>query len=239
MDVQMPLIDGYKCTHILRHHRPYKDFTQDIPIVAMTASAIQGDREKCKRAGMDDYLAKPVKSNILERMLVRWTKSRRTMSRLAESIDNSVSDCSESGDQCDGTGIPRLGVGDEETSEGGRPGDEFDPQDDRHNNLPTPRPLAMNKSTEVTTFPFEPNGDGCTASQPSRQRPQPIRQPSNQLDTKELAAQLRTEKLIDVAGGDAAVDSHVLPGSLVEGDSLTQANVEKLQREVSSGRFSS
>ncbi|RAL60489.1 hypothetical protein DID88_000264 [Monilinia fructigena] len=61
MDVQMPIIDGYRATHIIRHHSPYNHSTRNIPIVAMTASAIQGDREKCKKAGMDDYLAKPVK----------------------------------------------------------------------------------------------------------------------------------------------------------------------------------
>ena len=59
MDVQMPKMDGYRATHILRHHDPYSSSpeVQSIPIVAMTASAIQGDRERCTRAGMDDYLA--------------------------------------------------------------------------------------------------------------------------------------------------------------------------------------
>ncbi|KAI0506924.1 hypothetical protein F5B22DRAFT_428395 [Xylaria bambusicola] len=65
MDVQMPVIDGYKCTHLLRHDTAYKDLARDVPIVAMTASAIQGDQEKCAKAGMDDYLSKPVNSNTL------------------------------------------------------------------------------------------------------------------------------------------------------------------------------
>ena len=73
MDVQMPVIDGYKCTHLVRHHLPYRTYVQDVPIVAMTASAIQGDQEKCKKAGMDDYLSKPVQSKTLEKMLVRWS----------------------------------------------------------------------------------------------------------------------------------------------------------------------
>ncbi|KAL2133801.1 hypothetical protein VTI74DRAFT_1658 [Chaetomium olivicolor] len=80
MDVQMPIIDGYKCTHRLRHHFPYKAYVEDVPIVAMTASAIQGDREKCRRAGMDDYLSKPVKIKTLERMLVRWSTQGRAAS---------------------------------------------------------------------------------------------------------------------------------------------------------------
>ena len=74
MDCQMPVLDGYHATHVLRHHAPYKDIEaiKRIPIVAMTASAIQGDREKCEKAGMDDYLAKPVKRPVLEQMIVKW-----------------------------------------------------------------------------------------------------------------------------------------------------------------------
>lgn len=74
MDCQMPVLDGYHATHILRHHAPWSDMEaiQKAPIIAMTASAIQGDREKCERAGMDDYLAKPVKKPILEQMVLKW-----------------------------------------------------------------------------------------------------------------------------------------------------------------------
>ena len=75
----MPVLDGYKATHMLRKHAPFKTRAdiQSIPIVAMTASAIQGDKEKCEKAGMDDYLAKPVKPSTLERMLVKWTTWKR------------------------------------------------------------------------------------------------------------------------------------------------------------------
>ena len=79
MDVQMPILDGYRATHLIRHHSPYANLPgmKTTPIVAMTASAIQGDREKCQRAGMDDYLAKPVKGAILEKMLIKWTLKAR------------------------------------------------------------------------------------------------------------------------------------------------------------------
>ncbi len=55
----MPVLDGYRATHIIRHHNPYSAIAsiRTLPIIAMTASAIQGDREKCTSAGMDDYLA--------------------------------------------------------------------------------------------------------------------------------------------------------------------------------------
>ncbi len=74
MDVQMPVLDGCRATHYIRHHSPFSTLPdiRALPIVAMTASAIQGDREKCVRAGMNDYLSKPVKGPILEDMLLKW-----------------------------------------------------------------------------------------------------------------------------------------------------------------------
>ena len=57
MDVQMPILDGYGATRKIRTQEPFVASAQ-LPIIAMTASAIQGDKEKCKKAGMDDYLAK-------------------------------------------------------------------------------------------------------------------------------------------------------------------------------------
>jgi CheY-like chemotaxis protein len=79
MDVQMPVLDGYHATHMLRYHAPFTTIQaiNQIPIVAMTASAIQGDREKCERAGMDDYMAKPVKRSTLETTILRWITSGR------------------------------------------------------------------------------------------------------------------------------------------------------------------
>lgn len=79
MDVQMPILDGYRATKAIRTEEPYKSALHlgRVPIVAMTASAIQGDKEKCKRAGMDDYLAKPVKPKLLEKMLVKWALEAR------------------------------------------------------------------------------------------------------------------------------------------------------------------
>ncbi|GAM87475.1 hypothetical protein ANO11243_055000 [Dothideomycetidae sp. 11243] len=72
MDCQMPVMDGYLATQKIRNeaHHPR---LRDIPIIAMTASAIQGDREKCFDAGMSDYLSKPVEVHALEATLVKWT----------------------------------------------------------------------------------------------------------------------------------------------------------------------
>lgn len=87
----MPVMSGYSATHRIRHHRPYTTMEnlRSIPILAMTASAIQGDKEKCQRAGMDDYLAKPVNAKTLESMLLKWALVGRNPELRALSRDNS------------------------------------------------------------------------------------------------------------------------------------------------------
>ncbi|HTF21561.1 MAG TPA: response regulator [Chryseolinea sp.] len=67
MDVQMPEMDGFEATRKIRQEL----FVQPI-IVAMTANAMQGDREDCLNAGMDDYISKPVKLEILVHLLDKW-----------------------------------------------------------------------------------------------------------------------------------------------------------------------
>lgn len=70
MDVQMPVLDGYEATKLLR--RDPIDAVRGVLVIAMTASAIQGDREKCLDSGMNDYLAKPVRSNVLKKKLDQY-----------------------------------------------------------------------------------------------------------------------------------------------------------------------
>ena len=91
MDCQMPIMDGFEATrHIREDERRHRSLVNDrsseagspdqvpmtgsfhIPIIAVTASAIQGDRERCLAAGMDDYLAKPMKLDQLRALLQRW-----------------------------------------------------------------------------------------------------------------------------------------------------------------------
>jgi signal transduction histidine kinase/CheY-like chemotaxis protein len=70
MDVQMPVLDGYEATKLLR--KDPIEAVRGILVIAMTASAIQGDREKCLASGMNDYLAKPVRSGVLKKKLEQY-----------------------------------------------------------------------------------------------------------------------------------------------------------------------
>jgi len=69
MDCQMPEMDGYQATASIRRLDGAKART---PIVAMTAHAMQGDREKCLKSGMDDYMAKPVQMVTIQAALEKW-----------------------------------------------------------------------------------------------------------------------------------------------------------------------
>jgi len=72
MDCQMPVMDGYTATRRWREHEAAERGMRRLPIIAMTANAMAGDRQKCLDAGMDDYLAKPVTRSELERCIYRW-----------------------------------------------------------------------------------------------------------------------------------------------------------------------
>jgi CheY-like chemotaxis protein len=68
MDCQMPVMDGLQATGELRA----LGFT--MPVVALTAHAIVGDRERCLAAGMDDYMTKPIEPDVLAQMLQKWLR---------------------------------------------------------------------------------------------------------------------------------------------------------------------
>ncbi len=87
MDVQMPIMDGYEATGAIRDLERQAAASHDdgharrgrIPIIAMTANALKGDREKCLAAGMDDFLTKPIKRQPLLQTVSQWAGGVRRM----------------------------------------------------------------------------------------------------------------------------------------------------------------
>ncbi|ESA43824.1 autoinducer 2 sensor kinase/phosphatase luxQ, variant [Neurospora crassa OR74A] len=232
MDVQMPLIDGYLCTHLLRHHAPYRSYVRDVPIVAMTASAIQGDKEKCKRAGMDDYLSKPVKRTTLERMLLRWCTTKR------EELSPITSQCTESGEHCQSAGIPAVGLNEEPSELDLNAYDNVD--DHEGSNLATPmgpgrvaEGMSPGGGAEIEQSPtagYFSSGSGSGHGVPDATKPTG--------DPGEQTGLGQAEQLLDASSQHypsqpSVADMTTSPASIErrEGEALTEENLGKLQEE--------
>ncbi len=84
MDVQMPVMDGMETARQIRSHESAV-LNHEVPIIAMTAHAMRGDREKCLQAGMNDYLPKPISRNSLVALLAKWLPGDELHRRVCES----------------------------------------------------------------------------------------------------------------------------------------------------------
>lgn len=73
MDCQMPIMDGIEATRTIRRMETTRSLRQ-VPIVAMTANFSEEDRQRCKEAGMDDFMTKPVRIKVLGELLEKWVK---------------------------------------------------------------------------------------------------------------------------------------------------------------------
>jgi len=84
MDCQMPEMDGFQATEEIRKLETSGKINRHIPIIALTAFAMESDREKCYAAGMDDYLSKPIDMNKFEKVLIKWLSHSQMDRRFSE-----------------------------------------------------------------------------------------------------------------------------------------------------------
>ena len=87
MDCQMPVMDGYTATRSRRTLEQERSIAR-IPIIAMTANAMAGDREKCLASGMDDYMSKPLNRGLLEQTIRKWMPKNRTSDAMPPPVAN-------------------------------------------------------------------------------------------------------------------------------------------------------
>jgi signal transduction histidine kinase/CheY-like chemotaxis protein len=86
LDCQMPELDGYAAARIIKKLQEQRE--THVPIIAMTANALEGSREDCLAAGMDDYIAKPIEPAELEKILRAWSKDLEKISTISQRIES-------------------------------------------------------------------------------------------------------------------------------------------------------
>ena len=83
MDLQMPIMDGYEATESIRNQPKYKE----LPVIAMTANAMAGDRERVLAVGMNDHIAKPINVNDMFTTMAQWISAKKTVINESKDID--------------------------------------------------------------------------------------------------------------------------------------------------------
>ncbi len=199
---------------MLRNHAPYSSIPRlsVLPVVAMTASAIQGDKEKCEKAGMNDYLAKPVRGKTLEKMLVKWALEGKRKAKDLEKSRSFSADPDSDPMSTKSHGPASTGVDDNPTQ----------PASSR-----SKLPASIAKSADL--LGLESEGEHGLLGAEAEERASILR------DDKLIAA---SDPFLQRRG--SSIDGSSGPPSPPTGGALTEANIERLtnQQQNSSERRS-
>ncbi|MFC3714694.1 ATP-binding protein [Luteimonas soli] len=210
MDCQMPVMDGYTATRRWRESEALAADGRHLPIVAMTANAMAGDRQKCLDAGMDDYLPKPVTRSELERCLHHWWNPQVAAMEREREAAIAMADADMAADAAGASAVeggelpaqePEIVMPEIVHAEGG-----FSATTAAEAPVPAavavtevpaaPRPAAATTATVPTRLPAEPPAASAGIAQP-RVAPPPL---IDQEVLDELRAMLggEVDRLIDV-----------------------------------------
>lgn len=87
MDCQMPLMDGFEATRKICDLKKAGSIRADLPVIALTANAMKGDRQRCLDAGMDDYISKPVRTHDLREKVFTWVNGQKPLLYVEEHVE--------------------------------------------------------------------------------------------------------------------------------------------------------
>jgi len=175
MDVQMPVLDGYNATREIRKDEDPN--VNEVLVIAMTASAIEGDREKCLEAGMNNYLAKPVRSSVLSEMLDQYLAPAPAHLRSRRAITGSSNGSFSRGDDAP---TPESSS----SSGSGQQVIALTPEDEKSqsDSMKTKWGSQLRKMTQSPPVIWPPEQDGDTFSPPPADTSAP--KPGGESDTK-------------------------------------------------------
>lgn len=226
MDVQMPVLDGYEATKAIR--KDADPNVNKVLIIAMTASAIRGDREKCLEAGMNDYLAKPVRQTVLKSMLDEYMTNTQA-ARSAAADDNDGAKITP-GDKA----VGHVNQAHEEQGKKAVNGVEAASPSSRRPIKKTRDPSHLSE-TSTNVLASTPTADGDPGSPPSgkRETDELGKISSDQLPEKPSLTHSNLQKVLDQINGRVGEDGTVNGTTTVatENHPAGQANGQKPDEE--------
>ena len=174
MDVQMPVLDGLQASALIR--KDEDPIVRGVLIIAMTASAIRGDREKCLQAGMNNYLAKPVRAAVLKSMLGEYlTLSTTSLPNLQGSVKPPMS-----------SGAPKDGSSSWESTK--KQAQVLDGRPDVLKRISSRNAIQSPDPIESTTQPMKTNGFSILDRNPSSSAPRPSYQLTSSESTETVTS---------------------------------------------------